>query len=83
MADRQVNQLFFTYNTSDKVLIPHNAILLINTGASNVVINNSLVLAPGASYGYGLNENEVCTSTVDINFPSGSGACLVILTVYA
>lgn len=58
-------------------------IAFINFGATTVVINNGLPLAPGASVSFNGNQNELDTTIYTLTFPpTGNNNCVVIRKYY-
>lgn len=71
-----------------QVLVPYmvrsgfNAIMFNNKGTANATVN-SFPLAPGESYGWAHNANEIDTAEYRIDFPGGNrGANIWITATY-
>lgn len=60
-----------------------NTIQFVNNGTSNVIINQSATIIPGASLNIEGNENEIVITPFNISFSgAGTNNCLVIVKTF-
>ena len=60
-----------------------NTIQFVNNGTSNIIINQSATIIPGASLNIEGNENEIVITPFNIAFSgAGTNNCLVIVKTF-
>lgn len=78
----------FTVNTKVEVDRYCNGFTVVNTGATNMVVNGVPLAPPvapallGESVSFGGNRNEIFYGRIDIGFAGGAGNCTVSQKVY-
>ena len=70
------------YRNSNQVRSDCNDITFFNSGAVNITLNSSLVLAPGQSISFPGNEREIDTTIYTWTIAPGNGSIIIFRKIF-